>query len=130
MRKIPFPLLVLTLVLTLAGCGQSSTGNQPSSPPANQQVNPAGGTTLSISGPAVTGKLIVEPQAGVTPYLTLVQQAEHSIDVNSYLLTDRDLVSALVRKARSGVDVRVIVAGNPYGDQNAVAREQAGFTGS
>jgi len=66
----------------------------------------------------------------VAPYLTLVQQAQHSIDVNSYLLTDSDLVSALVQKAQSGVNVRVIVAGNPYLDQKAVGQEQAEFAGT
>jgi len=115
-RKILFPLLVLSLALTLAGCGQ--TGGQPSSPQANQ-VNSGGGTILSIA--ATSGTLIVEPQAGVAPYLTLVQQAQHSIDVNSYLLTDSDLVSALVQKAQSGLNVRVIVAGNPYEDSKDVA---------
>ncbi|MDA8334066.1 MAG: phospholipase D-like domain-containing protein [Peptococcaceae bacterium] len=126
MRKVLFPLLVLSMVLILAGC---SLSRQAISPPANQ-VNPENGTKLSISGSIVSGTLIVEPQAGLAPYLSLVQSAHHSIDLNSYLLTDHSLVSALVQKAQSGVNVRVIVAGNPYRDQKVVDEERAGFAGT
>ena len=116
MRKILFPILVFSLPLTLAGCAQTS--------PSSHQAQSAGASTPT------SGTLIVEPQAGLTPYLSLVQPAEHSMDVNSYLLTDRDLVSALVEKAQSGLTVRVIVDGHPYEDQQAVPQERAEFAGT
>jgi len=110
------------MALILAGCGQFGTGARSVPPiPKIQSAGPAS---------SASGTLIVEPQAGPAPYLSLVQSARRSVDVNSYLLTDRALVSALVQKARAGVSVRVIVDGHPYEDQRAVSQERAEFAGT
>ena len=108
----PF-LLILTF---LAGCGQAAVVG----PNTGNQVQPV----------SASGSLIVEPGDGAAPYLALVRGARRAIDVNSYLLTDRDLVAALVERAAAGVRVRVIVAGNPYHDQQAVAAERNEFAGT
>lgn len=84
----------------------------------------------NAASPASSGVLLTEPRAGDAAYVMAVQRAKHAVDVNSYLLSDRALISALVGAARRGVLVRVIVAGNPYGDTKAVAQERAAFTGS
>jgi len=81
----------------------------------------------SAASPIASGRLLIEPQVGATPYVTAVRQAKHAVDVNSYLLDDSSLVSALVAAANHGVSVRVIVAGNPYDDARAVPQEKAEF---
>jgi len=126
MRKTIFPLLVFSLILVLTGCGRTGGQTQPSSPAAGR-VN-TGSTSPQLSNSP--GSLIIEPDYGSGPYLTVIYAAKHSIDVNSYLLTDHDLVNALIKQAEAGVNVRVIVAGNPYGDSQAVPQERAGFAGS
>lgn len=86
---------------------------------------PAGAfATSQVSSP---GRLIVEPQAGATPYLRVINGARHVIDLNSYLLSDYSVQDALVAAAKRGVKVRVIVAGDPYGASGAVTQEQAAF---
>lgn len=77
-----------------------------------------------------TGSLIVEPAAGAAPYLKVIASARHALEVNAYLLTDAQVVSALKTEARRGVEVRVIVAGNPYGDTGAVSKELSAFKGT
>ena len=88
------------------------------------------GQSAVVTQPATIGTLIVEPDYGPGPYLTAVNGAKYSIDVNSYTLTDDDLVAALIKQATAGVNVRVMVAGNPYEDSNSVAQEQDEFAGT
>lgn len=126
----------------LAGCGSSVSAPQATSSPATVQgVNPApvqSFTPATVQGPSlpptsnqtVNGQVIIEPQAGVSPYLNLINGAKHTIDVEAYLVTDADVVQALKAAASRGVKVEVIVAGDPYHDSSAVAQEQLEFSGS
>lgn len=76
------------------------------------------------------GQVIVEPQAGATPYVRAIAAARHAVDVEAYIITDREIVQALKDVAARAVTVRVIVAGNPYDDSSAVKQERAEFAGS
>ena len=70
-----------------------------------------------------SGTLLIEPQAGAAPYVTTIEHAKHTIDVNSYLLDNSSLVSALAAAAKRGIAVRVMIAGNPYDEKKIVSQE-------
>ena len=112
---------LVLLAALLAGCGaarEAASGGSPAG--AN-----LGGLVVEASG-----MLLAEPGAGATPYVDLIRGATHTVEVNSYLLTDHRVVAAMIADARRGVRVRAIVAGNPYRDAAAVSQEQAEFRGS
>jgi len=72
----------------------------------------------------------IEPASGAAPYLDAIRSATRAVDVNSYLISDQEVVSALRAGARRGVAVHVMVAGNPYRDTSAVIEERSDFRGS
>lgn len=59
--------------------------------------------------------MLVLPDDGVSQVLDLIQKAQKSIRFKIYLLTDDEMIAALVRAANRGVDVRVILEQNPTG---------------
>src|SRR3954452_8248408 len=69
-------------------------------------------STTSQSG--VRG-VFVEPEDGRNPVLEELNAANSSIDVMIYLLSDRDVMSALGRAESRGVQVRVILEHDPFG---------------
>lgn len=80
---------------------------------------------------AAGGTVIVEPQAGAGPYLQVIEHARHQIDVNSYLLTSRQVQWAVDQAASRGVQVQVLVTLHPYGGSaSTVARERQAFAGT
>ena len=60
-------------------------------------------------------QLFVEPEAGVDPVVRFIDHAQHRLDVAMYLLTDREVQSALESDAKRGVRVRVMFEEHPYG---------------
>lgn len=58
--------------------------------------------------------LYVEPAAGDSPILSIIQQARREIDLNVYFLDSRPIISALEAAKRRGVRVEVILDGKPY----------------
>ncbi len=72
---------------------------------------------------------VEEPQDGITPLLQAINTAQ-SIDVNEYLLTNPQLVTALIHVSNSGHPVDVILAHNPYDDAAAIPEEEQEFAGS
>lgn len=60
-------------------------------------------------------QLFIQPRDGREPILRLLERAEHSVDLTVYLLTDEETIAALKRTARRGVQVRVLLEGEPYG---------------
>ncbi|MCL6441845.1 MAG: phospholipase [Alicyclobacillus sp.] len=70
---------------------------------------------------------IPEPGSGARPWIDLIEHAKRQIDVNNYLLTDRQVAQALIAAAKRGVNVRVIADEHPYRDAKAVAQERAEF---
>lgn len=72
--------------------------------------------------------LFIEPHVQEAPLLRLTQTATHpggSIDLNMYLLTDRRLEHVLVERARAGVRVRILIAGNPWHSRRLWSQEWA-----
>lgn len=68
------------------------------------------------SGPGAQGlQIFVEPDAGYQVITNAIEQAEKSIWVEVYLLTEKHVISALEEAAQNGKDVRVMLEGHPYG---------------
>ncbi|MDA8152338.1 MAG: phospholipase D-like domain-containing protein [Acidithiobacillus sp.] len=62
--------------------------------------------------------LFIEPQAGVSPVLQVIDSARHELNVGVYYMTDRPILNAIRAARARGVDVRVIIEGKPYGMQS------------
>lgn len=95
-------------------------------------TSPSGHNAPVAVGQAPEGTLtlITEPQAGIGPWLNAMNHARSVIDVNEYLLTDYQFLSALRSAAARGVQVDVIVDGHPYDDASAPSVAVAGLAGS
>ena len=102
--------LLSLLILTLAGCRPAPV--LPSATPL----------------PADSGarSLFVEPDDGYWPVLEAIQGARRSVEVVVYLLTDRQVIDALIAAHRRGVAARVMLERDPYGSGpgNASAYDQ------
>ncbi|WP_298136420.1 phosphatidylserine/phosphatidylglycerophosphate/cardiolipin synthase family protein [Acidiferrobacter sp.] len=59
--------------------------------------------------------LFIEPHAGPAPVIQFVRAARGPLDINTYLLTDRRILSSVRAAVRRGVRVRIIIARHPYG---------------
>lgn len=59
--------------------------------------------------------VIVEPDDGITPILSAIQNAKSSVWLEMYELTNKSIVSALEDDANRGVDVRVMLEPHPTG---------------
>ena len=59
--------------------------------------------------------LFIEPHAGVSPIIQVIQSAHHEINAGVYYLADRPILAALKAAHARGVDVRIIIEGKPYG---------------
>ncbi len=117
--RLLFLLLLLGLVL---GC-------QPSIVPTPTPVPTAAPTATAMPIPAAQ-RLVVLPDDGMGPVLDLIDTARQSIRCKIYLFTFDAIEAALIRAARRGVDVRVLIEQNPVGDgtenQKTFARLQQG----
>jgi cardiolipin synthase len=61
--------------------------------------------------------LVAEPQAGVAPFLKMIDGARTSIDLTMYELFDQRLEQALVAAEHREVDVRVLLNGGYYSER-------------
>lgn len=79
--------------------------------------------TLLFCWPTWAGEVHVYTDRGIRPaLLEFLRQAEHSIDVEMYTLTDHEVVEALERAEARGVQVRVILDPNQSANQQHVDR--------
>jgi len=90
----------------LAGCASSSAGRAPSY---------RAHADHSLGSGRFVSSLIVEPDQGVRPLVREIDRAQHTVFVESYILTEKHIVRALERAAAQGVDVRVLMEHHPYG---------------
>lgn len=61
-----------------------------------------------------TVSVIVEPQQGRAPVLRAIKQARKSIKMEMYLLSDHKIIDALIKSAKRGVNIQVLLEQNPY----------------
>ena len=59
--------------------------------------------------------LYVEPHAGTTPILAVIDSAHRELDIGVYYLDDRKILDAVRRAVRRQVDVRILIEPKPYG---------------
>lgn len=101
-------LLILCLLLT--GCNITiSNGNA-----GNNSSNSSSGTSFSGSG-SQNVQLYVEPDDGVSVITNAIDNAQKSVWLEMYLLSDTNVIHALENAAQRGLDVRVMLEPHPYG---------------
>jgi phosphatidylserine/phosphatidylglycerophosphate/cardiolipin synthase-like enzyme len=61
-------------------------------------------------------KFIIEPQAGITPFINLIDGAHQQLDVVIYELSSQPIINALLQAKQRGVNVRVLIQEQPYGN--------------
>lgn len=120
-RRSPLLALLLSAMVAtafpLGGCGQGTRGT-PGLPPT------ASGTLSAQTAPVgrfVTARgvsLFVEPEAGLEPIVSAIDGARSSIDLQMYILSSEAIMDALIRAARRGIQVRVMLEPNPYNPEN------------
>lgn len=69
--------------------------------------------------------LYVEPYAGVSPILNLIQSSRRELSVGVYYLSSRPILRAIEAARRRGVDVRVMVEEKPYRMSRATVSKEA-----
>jgi cardiolipin synthase len=86
---------------------------------------PAHFATGALGRPARAGspRIVVEPRDGSRPMVHVIDAAKHSLFVEVYILTDRDVVRALERAAAQGVRVDVMLEPHPLGMGDQPMRE-------
>ncbi len=117
----------LFILLMLSGCGTLQVPAA-SSPPVSQSSSLLSAPTTvpptsPLTSPAASS-LILEPEDGVTPWVTLINHARTGIDLNAYLIDNTAILTALQQAGARGVPIHVILAPNPYEDSQAVPLER------
>ena len=67
--------------------------------------------------------VIVEPDNGVTPLVNAIDGAKKSVWLEIYLLTNKNIISALEDDANHGIDVRVMLEPHPLGGGSVTPSE-------
>ena len=80
-------------------------------------------------GTGITGvRLLVEPDDGKRRLTRPIRQAQHTLDLTMYLLTDHTLIHDLEYAAANGVRVRVLLEHRPFGnDASGTSTNQAAY---
>lgn len=74
--------------------------------------------TPVVLGTSANLQLFVEPQAGKEPLISSIASAQKEIDVEVYLLSDKDILASLLAACQRGVVVRVLLEQHPFGGGN------------
>lgn len=112
-------LVVAALCILLTGCDVNigvGGGGTSSGGASSCQSN-------CTTGSGVQGvRVFVEPNAGESPITGAIRDAQKSVWLEMYLLTDRNVISALEEAANRGVDVRVMLEPHPVGGGTSPSR--------
>jgi len=103
MRRQRIAVAAIAASAVLASCGLPAAARSPGVKPAELRGLPDARPTSAGIG------LIVEPDDGVRPVTRILDRAQHTIFVDSYILTDRRVIRALERAAAQGVSVYVML---------------------
>lgn len=69
--------------------------------------------------------LFIEPNAGVSPVLQVIQSAHREVNLNGYLVDDGPILRALAAAHAQGVRVEVMIEGKPYGMKSWQVQKEA-----
>ncbi len=116
-KYIAIIITLFCLFLTACDTGISIGGS-------NNGGSSIGGPTSSGSiGAGVQGvKVFVEPDAGDSSITSAIADAQKSVWVEMYLLSDRNVIRALEEAAHKGRDVRVMLELHPFGGGGSPSR--------
>jgi cardiolipin synthase len=106
-------LLILSLSTLLTACNIGTGGGSGTS------SSNAGNTAIGAGAQGL--QVYVEPDAGDGFLLDGINNAQKSVYLEMYLLTDRKIVSALEDAAHRQLDIRVMLEAHPYGSGSASA---------
>lgn len=71
-----------------------------------------------VQGAKTDVTLFEEPEDGREPILNAINEAQQSVHVVVYLLSDQEIISSLVAKKEEGLDVKVMLEEHPFGGGN------------
>ncbi len=71
--------------------------------------------TVNVLGATNNIALFQQPQTGRQPLLDAIQNAQKEIDMEMYLLTDKQIISSLIDAHNRGVSVQVLLEEHPFG---------------
>jgi|GEM_PF-304372 len=117
-HKIRYSLITMVLCILLTACTANISNNGPGSASAQCASNCTIGT--GVQGV----KVFVEPDTGNQLIVNTIAEAQQSVWVEMYLLTDRTIINALEAAAQRGLDVRVMLEGHPYGSSGTISPTQ------
>jgi cardiolipin synthase len=95
-------MMTLAVLLAAAGCFPTVPDDGAPAPPP---PSPASGSAMS---------LLVEPDDGPDPVLSIVRDAQRTVHAEMYLLTDGDAIQALIDSRQRGRQVDVILEPHPF----------------
>lgn len=88
----------------------------------HKEITPPTTNIQSVLGQNATNNeianLYIEPFAGKDFLLKEIESAQKNIFVSIYIISDQDIIDALIQAKQRGVDVRVILENNPFGGGN------------
>lgn len=121
MQRLVIAVVLLVLAVAVIRVVGDNLG-QPSSPtsqpdqPVAQRLLPTS-PIESITDQAETGTVgvFIEPDDGRKPVLDELDHAQHSITLEVYLLSDRQIINALKQAHVRGVKVQVMLEEHPFG---------------
>lgn len=73
---------------------------------------------ICFSSISLANELIIEPDMGRRPILSLMHKATSSIQLAMYGLTDQSMIDALIHAKTNGKDVQVLLEPNPYKNEH------------
>lgn len=76
---------------------------------------PAQHKKLNVLGANTAIQLFIEPEAGDSPVIQEINSAQKEILVEVYILSDKDVISALDAAQNRGVSVKVMLEEHPFG---------------
>ena len=78
-----------------------------------------------VQGVKTNVTLFEEPEAGREPILTAINNAKQSVHVEVYLLSDQQIIDALIAKKAEGLDVKVMLEEHPFGGGKVNVKSKA-----
>jgi cardiolipin synthase len=91
---------------------------------AHTSISPVITSSVS-SGDPNDHYLITEPDAGITPVLSMIEGASSSVDLVMYELEDTDVEHALAADEKRGIKVQVLLNGGYYGKKESTDNDTA-----
>lgn len=74
---------------------------------------------LQVLGTNTNLAVSVEPKDGHTPLLAAIDSAEKEIDIEVYILTDKEILSHLIEAKNRGVAVHILLEEHPFPEGNS-----------